>query len=155
MNADAHLTCNDRRVARVLRYLAEDLTRRPTLSDVSRLAGLETTYFSKLFRVIVGVPYAEWSGRLRVRHARQLLEIADLSITAVAAAVGYMDVTTFERAFRRVEGTSPREYRRTLQRDRASNARNAEVIPRNVETTGRHTPHTPERWPIGATLPQE
>jgi|SRR5688572_21600711 len=135
MNSDAHWTCNDRRVARVLRYLTEDLTRRPTLSDVSRVAGLETTYFSKLFRAMVGIPYAEWSRRLRVRHARELLEIADLSITAVAAAVGYMDVTTFERAFRRVEGICPRECRRLLQRDRASSTRNAETRPTNAETT--------------------
>jgi AraC-like DNA-binding protein len=114
MQDDAHSACSDRRVARVLRYLAEDLTRRPNLADVSRIAGLEPTYFSKRFRTIVGIPYAEWSRRLRVNHARQLLAIADLSITAIAAAVGYMDVTTFERAFRRVEGTCPRAYRRLV-----------------------------------------
>jgi AraC-like DNA-binding protein len=134
MNGDAPSACSDRRVARVLRYLTDDLTRRPTLSDVSRVAGLETTYFSKLFRTIVGIPYAEWSRRLRVHHARQMLGIADLSITAIAAAVGYMDVTTFERAFRSVEGTCPREYRRLVQRDLASNARNAEWNTRNAET---------------------
>ncbi len=139
MNRDAHFTCNDRRVARVLRYLTDDLTRRPTLSDVSRVAGLETTYFSKLFRAIVGIPYAEWSSRLRVHHARQLLVIADLSVTAIAAAVGYMDVTTFERTFRRVEGTSPREYRRLLQRDRVSTTRNAESGAINAETATKES----------------
>jgi len=138
MNGNVHLACSDRRVARVLRYLTDDLTRRPTLSDVSRVAGLETTYFSKLFRAIIGIPYAEWSRRTRVGHARQLLETADLSITAIAAAVGYMDVTTFERAFRRVEGTSPRECRRLLQRDRNSNPRNADFMARNGETPVRH-----------------
>jgi len=135
MNGDAILACSDRRVARVLRYLAADLTRRPTLGDVSRVAGLETTYFSKRFRAIVGIPYADWSRRLRVHHARELLEIADLSITAIAAAVGYMDVTTFERAFRRVEGTSPREYRRLLQRDRASNSRATDSTAISAEAT--------------------
>jgi AraC-like DNA-binding protein len=141
MNGDAHSACSDRRVARVLRYLTEDLSRRPTLADVSRLAGLETTYFSKRFRVIVGMPYAEWSRRLRMQHARQLLGIADLSVTAIAAAVGYMDVTTFERAFRRVLGTSPREYRRLLQRDRALNTRNAESRTTNAETTAGASPY--------------
>jgi AraC-like DNA-binding protein len=135
MNGDTHFACSDRRVARVLRYLTEDLSRRPALEDVSRVAGLETTYFSKRFRVIVGIPYAEWSRRLRVHHAKQLLEIADLSITAVAAAVGYMDVTTFERAFRRVAGTCPRDYRRLLQRDRATNTGSAESRATNAETT--------------------
>jgi AraC-like DNA-binding protein len=135
MNGDALLACSDRRVARVLRYLAADLTRRPTLGDVSRVAGLETTYFSKRFRAIVGIPYADWSRRLRVHHARELLQIADLSITAVAATVGYMDVTTFERAFRRVEGTCPREYRRLHQRDRAANTNTNGSTAMRVEAT--------------------
>jgi AraC-like DNA-binding protein len=117
MSSDLYVTCSDRRVARVLRYVAEDLTRRPKLADVSRLAGLELTYFSKRFRIVVGFSYAEWSTRLRVHRAGHFLEIADLSITAIAAAVGYMDVTTFERAFRRIEGMCPREFRYLIQND--------------------------------------
>jgi AraC-like DNA-binding protein len=138
MQGDAHSACSDRRVARVLRYLAEDLTRRPNLADVSRIAGLEPTYFSKRFRVIVGISYATWSQRLRVHHARQLLGIADLSITAIAAAVGYMDVTTFERAFRRVEGTCPRAYRRLVF---VSNTRGAESRTTGAETAPGDSPY--------------
>lgn len=107
----AEFQCRDRRVQRVLRYVAQDLTRRPTLIDASRIAGLEATYFSKRFRVVVGTTYAEWSRRLRMEYAKQLLGIEDLSITAIAASVGYHDVTTFERVFRRCEGTCPRDYR--------------------------------------------
>lgn len=140
MTGDSHFACKDRRVARVLRYVAEDLTRRPTLADASRIAGLEATYLSKLFRAAVGVSYAEWSTRLRVDHARLLMEIADLSITAIAAAVGYADVTTFERAFRRIEGKCPREHRRLLQRERISNTRNTESTATNAKTTAGGAP---------------
>jgi two-component system response regulator YesN len=59
--------------------------------------------------------FAEWNARTRVAEAKGLLRIADLSITAVAANVGYEDVTTFERVFRRLEGISPREYKRSLE----------------------------------------
>jgi len=140
MTSDSRFACSDRRVARVLRYVSGDLTRRPTLAEVSRVAGLEATYFSKRFRSIVGMPYAEWSTRLRVHHATELLEIADLSITAIAAAVGYMDVTTFERAFRRIESRCPREHRHFVRRDQSSSARNAESEPTNAETATTDRP---------------
>ena len=139
MNGDSHFACSDRRVARAIRYVAEDLTRRPTLADVSRVAGLEATYFCKRFRTVVGICYAAWSTRLRVQHATDLLMTADLSVTAIAAAVGYMDVTTFERAFRRIAGSSPTEYRRLLVFGPVANTRNAESRTRNAETIWRKT----------------
>ena len=145
MTGDSRFTSSDRRVTRVLRYVAQDLTRRPTLADVSRVAGLEATYFSKRFRSVVGISYADWTTRLRVRHAMELLEIADLSITAIAAAVGYMDVTTFERAFRRIEGTCPRAYRRLLPSNANSNTRNAEFRAINAETAAGTALNVPVR----------
>jgi transcriptional regulator GlxA family with amidase domain len=124
--------CSDRRIARVLFALSQDLTRRLTLVEAAKIAGLAPTYFSKCFRHRVGITFGEWSSRLRVAEAKAQLLIADLSITAIAAAVGYADVTTFERVFRRIEGTCPRECRRLLQL--ATNARNAEWNPRSAET---------------------
>jgi transcriptional regulator GlxA family with amidase domain len=133
MTTDSQLgACSDRRIARVLFALAQDLTRRPTLDEAAKIAGLAPTYFSKCFRNRVGITFAEWSSRLRIAEAKALLQIADLSITAIAAAVGYADVTTFDRVFRRIEGTCPREHRRLLHS--ATKVRNAESNARNAET---------------------
>jgi AraC-like DNA-binding protein len=104
--------CNDRRVARVLRLVAQDLSKRVTLRQAASAAGLQPAYFSRRFRAMTGMCFAQWSTRLRIEEAKTLLGIIDLSITAVAAAVGYSDVTTFDRAFRRVERMRPRQFRR-------------------------------------------
>jgi len=98
-----------------MRLAAQDLSNRLNLDKAARLAGLAPTYFSKCFRRKVGITFAEWSAQLRVAEAKVLLKVSDLSITAIAATVGYSDMTTFERVFRRIEGVSPREYKRTLQ----------------------------------------
>jgi transcriptional regulator GlxA family with amidase domain len=132
MTTDSQVAGGDRRIGRVLLVVTRDLTRRPTLIEAAKIAGLAPTYFSRCFRTRVGITFVEWSARLRVEEAKALLGIADLSITAVAAAVGYADVTTFARVFRRVESTCPREYRRLLHR--ALNTRNAGSSARNAET---------------------
>jgi AraC-like DNA-binding protein len=109
--------CGDRRIQRVLDAVARDLTKRWTLADAAAIAGLESVYFSKLFRKTMGVTFPEWTARIRVAQAKNLLRILDMSITAIAGSVGYTDITTFDRAFRRREQMSPRQYR-TLQRER-------------------------------------
>ena len=101
----------DRRVSRVCCAVRRDLTKRYTLADAARLAGLEAVYFSKLFRKATGETFSSWSARVRVEEAKSLLSIVDMSITAIAVSVGYTDVTTFERAFRKIERVSPRRFR--------------------------------------------
>jgi AraC-like DNA-binding protein len=128
------VACNDRRVARVLRHVLQDLTCRATCASAARVAGLERAYFSKLFRSVMRVTFTEWNAAVRVAEAKRLLREIDLSITAVSASVGYDDVTTFERVFRRVEGVSPREHRRRILRPAAKPTPNAETATPNAET---------------------
>jgi two-component system response regulator YesN len=103
--------CEDRRVERVVRAVEGNLTKRQTLTDAAGVAGLRPAYFSKLFRRVTGETFVEWNARIRVTEAKKLLRILDLSVTAIAISVGYADVTTFERAFRKLEHRSPRQYR--------------------------------------------
>ena len=126
--------CNDRRVARVLRHIAADLTKRATCASAARIAGLERAYFSKRFRSVMRVSFTEWNARVRVDEAKRLLLTIDLSITAVGASVGYDDMTTFERVFKRLEGVCPREHRRRVARAISQPTPNAETATPNAET---------------------
>jgi AraC-like DNA-binding protein len=128
------LACNDRRVTRVLRHVLQDLTRRATCASAAQVAGLERAYFSKLFRNVMCVTFTEWNAAVRVKEAKRLLHELDLSITAVGASVGYDDVTTFERVFKRLEGVCPREHRRRISRRAAQQTPNAETGTPNAET---------------------
>jgi transcriptional regulator GlxA family with amidase domain len=125
---------HDRRVARVLRHVMQDLTKRTTCASAARIAGLERGYFSKRFRCVMRVSFTHWNARVRIDEAKRLLKAIDLSITAISASVGYDDVTTFERAFRRVEGICPREYRRRAKAGVSRETRNAESATPNAET---------------------
>ena len=139
-NETPPLVRHDRRVARVLRYVTEDLTQRASCARAARVAGLDRAYFSKLFRTVMGVPFTEWNAAVRVAEAKRLLHALDLSITAISASVGYDDVTTFERVFKRLEGVCPREHRRRIALGIAARAPIAEFATPNAETA--HAPRT-------------
>ncbi|MBL8994029.1 MAG: helix-turn-helix transcriptional regulator [Spirochaetia bacterium] len=51
----------------------------------------------------------------RMMHARNLLEIPDLSIRDIASQAGYPDPLYFSKAFRKQFGDSPRGYRQRKQ----------------------------------------
>jgi transcriptional regulator GlxA family with amidase domain len=108
------IACEDRRVARAMRLASQDLSKRPTVDEIAHAVGLSRTHFSRRFHLMMGVSFAEWSTLFRIEAAKELLKVIDLSITGVAAAVGYSDVTTFARVFRKYESMSPRDYRMAL-----------------------------------------
>jgi AraC-like DNA-binding protein len=53
--------------------------------------------------------------RYRIRQACELLKNTNLSITQVAAAVGFSESAHFSRTFQREVGMTPRAYRRGRQ----------------------------------------
>jgi two-component system response regulator YesN len=103
--------CADHRVTAAMEFVVRNLAVRPSRADVARAAHLDPAYFSKRFLRATGYTFSEWSARIRVEYAKTILETTILQIAEVASSVGYEDVTTFARNFRRYEGTSPRGYR--------------------------------------------
>lgn len=110
----------DRRLLRVIQYINQDLSKQPRLVDLAAIAGLERTYFCRLFHHTVGVTFSTWSRRIRAERAKALLETTDLPIKSIAISVGYADVTTFERNFRKCFECSPRQCRKTQHGEQAA-----------------------------------
>lgn len=110
-----------RSLARLKRFVEESYGERITVARAARIAGLAEKYFSTFFHQNVGVTFAAWLRHYRISRAKSLLRTRDLSITEVAFEVGFSDASTFSRAFKACEKTSPRQFRkriRTAQRTR-------------------------------------
>jgi transcriptional regulator GlxA family with amidase domain len=85
-----------------------------TLSDLAYVLDLERTYCCRIFRDITGKSFSAWMRGIRIRKAQGLLRLSVYSITDISHAVGYADITTFERNFRRELGLSPISFRRSV-----------------------------------------
>lgn len=80
------------------------------LGKVSAEFNLSEGYLSAIFKRETGTNFAEYLEQLRVRNACALLS-AGMKVTEVAERVGYNSIQSFRRAFKRVMGVSPSEYR--------------------------------------------
>ena len=82
------------------------------LSTLAAEQNYSLSHLSKKFAAEVGERFSDYLQRVRIEQSCRLLETTDMSIAAVAEAVGYENVRFYNRVFRRLLHTTPREYRK-------------------------------------------
>jgi len=103
-------------VAALQQWLPDHLDEDLGVEALARRAAISPRTFARVFRDETGTTPAAYVEALRVEAARRLLETTDLTVAAVATAVGLRHAETLYRAFRRRVGTTPDEYRRHFAR---------------------------------------
>lgn len=82
-----------------------------TLNVIAAQVALSPYHFLRIFSRVLGVTPHQYLLRARLRHAARLLTERDFSVTDIAYAVGFADLSNFIRTFRRAAGVSPRGFR--------------------------------------------
>lgn len=103
------------RLRRLKQFIEENYNRPISLENAADEVGLERTYFSTFFRQKTGVRFWQWLAYVRIQRAADLLRAEDLAITRLAQIVGYEDLRTFERAFKKVTGMTPSTFKKTVR----------------------------------------
>ncbi len=103
---------SDADIENVLRYVAQNCAMPITLEEVSERTNLSPTYFSKKFRKVTGITFKNYLNNVRIRQACQMLLTTDDTITKIAVNCGFNSSNYFKDCFRRLNGVSPRDYRK-------------------------------------------
>ena len=81
---------------------------------ISARFGVSERYVQRAFAEMDDTP-SQMIRRLRIDRARELLANSTRTISSIAGAVGYMDLSTFHRAFKREVGMTPKQWRESSQ----------------------------------------
>jgi AraC-like DNA-binding protein len=98
---------------RVRTYLDTNLDTRITLDTLAEYFSLSREHLCRRFSETFGMSPIRYLNLRRHERACTLLTGTDMTVTEVAAAVGYTTVHYFSRVFRSFEGVSPQEYRQS------------------------------------------
>lgn len=101
------------RLQRALAHIDKHYGRLIPESEVALVCEMSPSRFCREFKAAFGVTFVEYLAHHRIHEAKRLLGNRGMSVTDVAAAVGFTDPSYFTRVFRKVAGTSPSEYRET------------------------------------------
>lgn len=98
-------------IARSLRYIKSNYTRKIRLADIAAELHVNPSYFSALFSQEMKRPFTDYILELRINKAKELLRNTNMDILDISSAVGFENQSYFTKIFRTRTGLTPRQYR--------------------------------------------
>jgi transcriptional regulator GlxA family with amidase domain len=96
-------------------WVGRHYDRAEIVTELVRRSGLPKRTFDRRFRAATGYSPLAYIQALRIEEAKQFLETSAVPVDAVGREVGYEDVASFRRLFRRLAGMAPGDYRRKFR----------------------------------------
>jgi AraC-like DNA-binding protein len=103
---------SDPQIADALALVHRHPDRPWTVERLADAVALSRSVFAARFSELVGTPPGDYLARWRITKAAELLRQGTLTTTQIAARSGYHSEASFNRAFKRIQGTTPGAYRR-------------------------------------------
>lgn len=98
------------KIEQLIEYMLQNISRKVTLEELSRIAGLSQYYLSRSFREITGYPVIAYFNKMKIDKAKELLVEGNKKVKEVAYELGYANEFYFSRIFKKIEGISPSEF---------------------------------------------
>lgn len=94
-------------------YLDIHFSEKITLGFLAERFYINKYYLTRIFKEQFGISVNQYLLQLRITHAKQLLRFSTHSIEEIAVLCGIHDANYFARTFKKVEGITPGEFRRS------------------------------------------
>lgn len=98
-------------LARVVEMLHEEFRHNLTVNSLGSELGIHPVHLSRVFRQFYGDTIGDYTHKLRVQFACQLLTNSGTNLAEIALASGFSDQSHFTRVFKRVTGMTPKAFR--------------------------------------------
>ncbi len=110
------ITHHAKLIEQSIQYLKTNYSVSTKLNDIASKTFLSPTYFCRLFKDYTGMTVSEYTQRLRIEEACNLLKETDYKVIAIAQLVGYKDIKYFNEIFKKLTGMTPSGYKKSVKR---------------------------------------
>jgi AraC family transcriptional regulator len=104
-----------RQQKRVVEFIEDHLAEEITLTTLAKLVDLSLHHFAHAFKQSFGVPPHRYHMTRRLNRARDLLQRSALSVTQIGIQIGFRETSSFTRSYRKFNGVTPSEFRRSRE----------------------------------------
>jgi AraC-like DNA-binding protein len=93
-------------------YLNEHYMNDMNITDTADHLNISYSYLSKIFRSITGVTLTEYLNNIRIEKSKDYLTETLMTLTEISEKVGYNNVQSYQRFFKKYVTMTPGEYRK-------------------------------------------
>lgn len=103
-------------IAKAIQYMKTHYAEIESVQDIAAHVGLSSGYLTRMFRSKAGIPPLDMLTRIRIEASKELLKENNYkySLQEICLRIGYRDVQSFIRFFKKLETVTPGEYRKML-----------------------------------------
>lgn len=98
-------------IEKSMEYICDNLSSNFNLEEIASVAKMSPKYFTSIFKQINGITLWDFITSKKIEMACKLLETSKCSIIDIAFECGFNNTANFNRAFRKVTGKTPTEYK--------------------------------------------
>lgn len=98
-------------VASVCEWIRINYHRSFKVTDLATIFGYQANYLSSVFKNSMGISIVEYTNKIRIEAAKNLLGTYHLPAKEVAYSCGFSDEKYFMKVFKSLEGKTPTEYK--------------------------------------------
>lgn len=96
-------------------YISENCRQDLTLEEVSHQLGISKSHFSHMFKHYTHTTFVDFLTGERIKHAETLFTDSSMRITDIAFESGFSSISSFNRAFKKIKGIAPSDFRATMK----------------------------------------
>lgn len=99
-------------INKVLQYMTDNVERKLTIKEIAGFAGMSESYFYRKFTAQMSMSPMDYFIRLKVNKAAILLLKTPMSVSQIAAKLGFGSPEYFSRTFKKILGISASDFRK-------------------------------------------
>ena len=102
----------------ILQYMRSNYQKEISLNQVAENVYMSVPYLCKIFKEYTNQTFTDYLTTLRIEASMELLRTSNKKIMDIAASVGYANVQSYIRAFKKVNNMTPTDFRDSLISDK-------------------------------------
>ena len=115
-NVTLHSPHSDPLVMRIQQFIEQNYAQPLQVSELADRANVTPRTLNRRFQACLSMRPIEYIQAVRIEQAKRLLESGDVSIKTLAYQVGYHDLSSFSRLFKRATNLTPKAYQQKFSR---------------------------------------
>jgi AraC-like DNA-binding protein len=100
------------RMGQVYEFVMKNFKEKITLEEVSEIANLSVSAFSRYFKTRVNKSFSDFLSEVRISHACKLLHEEEMNISEISFECGFFTLSNFNKQFKERTGKTPLAYKK-------------------------------------------